>query len=244
MTEFQDATRDAVAAITMHKIAVERTARYATAGAEPADTTTLWVVFHGYGQLASEFLTTFARQAPKATRIVAPEGLSRFYLELPRADGKHLARTGATWLTRDDREDDLRDALGMLHAVVGQEVDAILEARGDVPAIKVLGFSPGVAMSMRWVADVADRGVPEEGADVATHVLWAGGLAHDVSDDAMRAAWTGTTVQVVVGDKDKFATDSFRRTLRKRIDAMGIEVEEFTFGGGHRLDDDVLRKLL
>jgi hypothetical protein len=49
---------------------------------------------------------------------------------------------------------------------------------------------------------------------------------------------------VVVGDKDKFATDSFRRTLRKRIDAMGIEIEEFTFGGGHRLDDDVLRKLL
>ena len=56
MTEFQDATRDAVAAITMHKIAVERTARYATAGADPADTTTLWVVFHGYGQLASEFV--------------------------------------------------------------------------------------------------------------------------------------------------------------------------------------------
>jgi dienelactone hydrolase len=132
----------------------------------------------------------------------------------------------------------------MLHAVVGQEVDAVLEARGDVPAIKVLGFSQGVAMSMRWVADVADRGVPEEGADVATHVLWAGGLAHDVSDDAMRAAWTGTTVQVVVGDKDKFATDSFRRSLRKRIDAMGIAVEELTFGGGHRLDDDVLRKLL
>ena len=87
MTEFQDATRDAVAAITMHKLAVERTARYATAGAEPADTTTLWVVFHGYGQLASEFLTTFARQVPKATRVIAPEGLSRFYLELPRADG-------------------------------------------------------------------------------------------------------------------------------------------------------------
>ncbi|WP_373064679.1 alpha/beta hydrolase [Gemmatimonas sp.] len=244
MTEFQDAARDAAAAITMHKLAVERTARYATAGADVADATTLWVIFHGYGQLASEFMTTFARLAPSTTRVLAPEGLSRFYLELPRADGKHLARTGATWLTRDDREDDLRDALGMLHAVVGQEVDAILEARGDVPAIKVFGFSQGVAMSMRWVADVADRGVPEEGADVATHVLWAGGLAHDVSDDAMRAAWTGTAVQVVVGDKDKFATDSFRRSLRKRIDAMGILVDEFTFGGGHRLDDDVLRQLL
>jgi hypothetical protein len=47
-----------------------------------------------------------------------------------------------------------------------------------------------------------------------------------------------------VGDKDKFATDSFRRSLRKRIDAMGIAVEELTFAGGHRLDDDVLRKLL
>ena len=244
MTEFQDAARDAAAAITVHKVAVERTARYAAAGAELADTTTLWVVFHGYGQLASEFIATFARLAPRSTRVIAPEGLSRFYLELPRSDGKHLARTGATWLTRDDREDDLRDALGMLHAVVGQEVDAILEARGDVPVIKVLGFSQGVAMSMRWVADVADRGVPEEGADVATHVLWAGGLAHDVSDDAMRAGWTGTLVQVVVGDKDKFATDSFRRSLRKRIDTVGVHVDEFTFAGGHRLDDEILRRLL
>ncbi len=244
MTEFQDAAREAAAAVTLHKLAVERTARYATAGADAADATALWVVFHGYGQLASDFITTFARLVPRQTRVIAPEGLSRFYLELPRADGKHLARTGATWLTRDDREDDLRDALAMLHAVVGQEVDAILEARGEVPAIHVLGFSQGVAMSMRWVADVADRGVPEEGADIATHVLWAGGLAYDVSDDAMRAAWTGTSVRVVVGDKDKFATDAFRRTLRKRIDAMGLVIEEFTFGGGHRLDDDVLRQLL
>lgn len=241
MTSFKDAH----APITVQKLTVTRTARYATAGADAAQAKSLWVVFHGYGQLAAEFMTPFARVAGPGVRVIAPEGLSRFYIEMPRTDGGHLSRTGATWLTRDDREDELRDALAMLHVVVDRELAAIADAgaakASSAPTINVLGFSQGVAMSMRWVADVA---ATKPGMRVAKHVLWAGGLAHDVSDDAMRAGWAGTELHVVVGEKDKFATHAFRVSVGERLTSIGVATQAHTFAGGHRLDDALLSQLL
>lgn len=233
--------KDSHAPITVHKRTVSRTARYATAGADPSHTTVLWVVFHGYGQLAADFITPFARVGRSDMRVVAPEGLSRFYLELPRADGAHLSRTGATWLTRDDREDELRDALGMLDAVVAGEVASVVDASGAAPAVHLLGFSQGVAMSMRWAAATAAQ--PTR-VPVSKHVLWAGGLAHDVPDDAMRTAWTGTDVHVVVGEKDKFATHASRMSIGERLAQIGVPTATHTFAGGHRLDDTLLQQLL
>lgn len=243
--------------IAVHKLAVTRTARYATAGAEARHAARCWIVFHGYGQRASDFIAPFAESAPADTRIIAPEGLSRFYAQMPRADGSHLTQTGATWLTRDDRDDELRDALGMLRAVVAQEISAIHAARKQAPQLQVLGFSQGVAMSMRWVVDYAaiNRAVIDHVTTSPTsphrppppilrHVLWAGSLAHDVADSALRAAWTGTALDVVVGDRDHFATDAYRTAIADRLMAIGHPATTHQFSGGHRLHTPLLAQLL
>lgn len=227
-----------------HKITVARTARYATTGAAPESAAQMWVVFHGYGTCAAEFIAPFAEAAPPDTRVIAAEGLSRFYAEMPRPDGGHLQRVGASWLTRDDREDELRDAMAMLHAVVAREHAGVLAARGRAPRLGVLGFSQGVAMSMRFVADLSNNPSLGRAARLHTHVLWAGGLAHDVPDDAIAAAWSGTTVRVVVGARDQFATDAFRASMRSRLALIGVTVSEHAFAGGHRLDTPLLTDLL
>jgi predicted esterase len=225
--------------IGVHKLAVTRTARYATAGADPDRAAHLWVVLHGYGQRAADFITAFADAAPADVRIVAPEGLSRFYLELPRADGAHLNRTGATWLTRDDRDDDLTDVLAMLHTVIARESDAIAQARGSAPTLHLLGFSQGVAMSMRLVADSTGT-TPR----FATHVLWAGGLAHDVPDEALQGAWAGTAVHLVMGKRDRFISDKAVQATRNRLSAIGVTATEHMFDGGHRLHTPLLEQLM
>ncbi len=230
--------------VTMHKMTVARTARYATVGASASDTERLWVAFHGYAHRAEDFVTPFAESVPTDTRVIAPEGLSRFYLEMPRPDGAHLARTGASWLTRDDREDELRDAMAMLHAVVAREHAGITAARGVPPAVGVLGFSQGVAMSMRWVADAASNPALASHTPVAAHVLWAGGMAHDVSNERMRTAWEHTAVHVVAGERDRFASEDARTNLRSRMTDIGVSAEEHTFDGGHRLDTLLLSQLL
>ena len=228
---------------TLHYLTVARTARYATVGAAPAHTAQLWIALHGYGHRAADFIAPFGAVAPADTRVVAPEGLSRFYLEMPRPDGGHLARTGASWLTRDDREVELRDALAMLHAVVAREVAAVTAARGAPPALHLLGFSQGVAMSMRWVVEAAGNPALRRPAPVHSHVLWAGGLAHDVPDDALRAAWRATAVHAVWGSRDRFASEAARDAARQRFSAIGVTPRMHTFEGGHRLDASVLGAL-
>jgi len=229
---------------TMHRLTVARTARYATIGAEPAQAAQLWVAFHGYAHRAADFVAPLMGVVPADVRLVAPEGLSRFYLEMPRPDGGHLARTGASWLTRDDRDDELRDALAMLQSVVAREYAAIMHARGARPALCVLGFSQGVAMSMRWVAEVVRNPAIGAHAHVRRHVLWAGGLAHDVADEALRDAWRETQVDVVWGSRDKFASASAREVVRARFERIGVTPDARTFEGGHRLDATLLGVML
>jgi len=228
----------------MHRLTVARTARYATLGAAPADATQLWVAFHGYGHRAADFVAPLAEVVPPSVRVVAPEGLSRFYLEMPRPDGRHLARTGASWLTRDDREDELRDALAMVQAVVAREHAAIVSARGERPAVCALGFSQGVAMSMRWVVEAQHNPALGPHAPVRRHVLWAGGLAHDVPDDALRTAWAETRVELVWGSRDRFASDAAREVVRARFAALGVAPALRHFEGGHRLDAPLLGAML
>lgn len=229
---------------TLHHLTVARTARYATVGAAPADAARLWVAFHGYGQRALDFVGPVAEVVPPDTRVVAPEGLSRFYLDAPLADGGHLARIGATWLTRDDREHELRDALAMVQAVVAREHAAIVAARGRRPVLGVLGFSQGVAMSQRWAVVAHENPSLGRAVQLAAHVLWAGGLAHDVADDAMRAAWRDTPVHAVWGTRDRFATATTVAAQHDRLRTLADTVGRHTFEGGHRLDAALLRERL
>src|SRR5256885_12966424 len=82
-----------------HHLPVSRTARYYTLGAAGPGTRQVWVVCHGYGQLASRFLEKL-RVLDDGTRyLVAPEGLSRFYL----SESPTERRGGASWMIREGR---------------------------------------------------------------------------------------------------------------------------------------------
>ena len=66
--------------MTLSHLSVTRTARYFTLGPETRGIRELWIVLHGHSQLAVRFLQAFEPLNDGATRIVAPEALSRFYL--------------------------------------------------------------------------------------------------------------------------------------------------------------------
>jgi hypothetical protein len=63
--------------VSFEHLGVSRTARYFTLGSEPATARELWVVLHGHAQLAERFLRWFEPLVDGATRVVAPEALSR-----------------------------------------------------------------------------------------------------------------------------------------------------------------------
>src|SRR5207302_9410481 len=77
--------------------------------------------------------------------LVAPEGLSRFYL----TESPTERRVGATWMTREDRLAEIDDSVRYLDAVYDDVFGRIDRARVTVHA---LGFSQGAATVSRWTA--------------------------------------------------------------------------------------------
>lgn len=213
-----------------------RSARYAAIGADPESASRIWFALHGYGQLAARFLRPFDGVVPADTCVIAPEGLSRFYLEAPRADGGHMQRIGASWLTREARELEIVDAMSWLDQVHDEVVSAATRATGTAPWVGVLGFSQGVATAMRWIAS---------GHVMPSHVVaWAGGLAHDVDVSALRAKLAHAELTLVSGDEDPFATPDARERILVGARDVHASPREISFAGKHQLDTSVLRTLL
>lgn len=230
-----DAANDALG-IRVRERQTTRTARYAILGAEPAHAARIWIALHGYGMLASRFVRTFAETVPDDTCIIAPEALSRFYLEAPRLDGSHLKKVGATWLTRESRDTEILDAHAWLNHVHDEVVAESTAHRGHAPTVGVLGFSQGVATAMRWIA--SGHVMPTQ------FVAWAGSLAPDVNRDAFSAVMQHGELVLVFGDADPLATDRARASILATVATMPIPYRVEMFTGAHHLDAPLLATLL
>ena len=66
---------------TSKRIAISKTARYYIMGEPSEKINSVWIVLHGYGQLAEEFGGYFKTLNNESILVVAPEALNKFYLE-------------------------------------------------------------------------------------------------------------------------------------------------------------------
>jgi predicted esterase len=212
-----------------HRLAVTRHARYYTLGAPSPSLREVWFVCHGYGQLAGRFLRHFEAVADSARLVVAPEGLSRFYLGTGRARD---AKVGASWMTREDRLSEIDDYLRYLDALYATVFGQVERAAVRVTA---LGFSQGTATVSRWAALGRSR--------VDHVVLWGGELPPDLDLGAARERLAATTFSVVYGDHDEFITAKLAGAIAARLAEHGIPHRVHPFPGGHELTPAVLREL-
>jgi hypothetical protein len=90
-----------VATAREHHLTVSRSARYVVLGEPAPEVRSLWVVLHGYGQLAARFARHCAPLGGAGRLVVVPEALSRFYVEAAAGGSHAQARVGATWMTRE-----------------------------------------------------------------------------------------------------------------------------------------------
>ena len=210
---------------------VPRTARYYTIGEPGAAVQDLWTVCHGYGQLASTFAASFERLASPSRLIVAPEALSRYYLERS-ASPNDKPSVGASWMTREDREHEIDDHVAYLDAL-----HDLVRPPGQVGSVRlrVLGFSQGVATVGRWLA------LGRVKADQV--ILWAGAFPPDVDASPFARRVGRAEVVLVVGAKDQLASWASADTQLQRFTDAGITARLVTFDGGHRIDDATLDDL-
>lgn len=211
-----------------HRLVVPRTARFLTAGPLEGQLEEVWVLCHGYGQLAVEILEgAAALLRPGGKRLlVAPEALSRFY----HADHE---RIGASWMTREERLEEIRDYVMYLD-LVHDRVFSIVER--DAVKLVALGFSQGGATAARWALRGKGR--------VDRLVLWGAALPPEIDgDEELLSRLRATPLTLVGGSRDGYFTEEVREEERRRLGRGDVTFEELHFEGGHQLDEDTLRAL-
>ena len=119
-----------------HRFQSTKTYRYFSISAEK-NPKNLLIAMHGYGQLAEYFIRKF-NGCSKDFTILAPEGPHRFY------KNGYSGRVGASWMTKEAREDDIDDNLNWLTKWLTAHLK-----ENTYEKIVLLGFSQGGATAAR-----------------------------------------------------------------------------------------------
>lgn len=202
----------------VHHLTVPRTGRYVVVG-DPAGAAEVWVVLHGYSQLAQAFLKWFEPAERPERLFVAPEALSRSYFE----EGG-VRRVGASWMTKEDREAEIADYVRYLDLVT----EEILGWFPAAPPLEVHGFSQGAAAACRWVAFGRHR--------VRRLTIWGGNVPPDLDLERLRGALGAGTLELYVGDRDRYVSPEAVEAEAGRLAAAGLAHQVIRFAGGHRVD--------
>ncbi len=208
-----------------HHIEIPKRARYFTLG-NAADPAEIWLVLHGYGQLAERFIAKFALLDDGRRLVVAPEALSRFYVQGTGLDPE--SKIGASWMTREDRLTEIADYIRYLDAVHGEVAG---RTNGRAARLVVLGFSQGTATASRWAV--------REGAKADRLVLWAGLLPPELDLAAEAGRLNALDLTLVAGERDDYVMKGLPEQ-RKALDAAGVRYRVVAFPGGHEIDRDAL----
>lgn len=212
--------------IELRSVTVSRTARYAVIGSPGPGLKEVWFVCHGYAQLARRFIERFRVIADESRMIVAPEALSRFYPA--SADGAHgpASQIGASWMTSEDRENEIKDYVSYLDTLYDEVFASVPRSSVSVCA---LGFSQGATTVARWVA--AGR------ARMDQVILWAGSVPPELdSESAARLVGTVGRLILVAGTEDPFITPKVLEAQLSALADLGVSTDVVRFPGEHDID--------
>lgn len=209
---------------TQHHIPVSRTATYYTLGELGENTRRVWFVLHGYGQLAQQFIKKFAALDDGQTLVVAPEALSRFYLE------NGFEHVGASWMTREERELEIDDYVSYL-----DQLYQTIMPGGNVENIEItiLGFSQGSATACRWL----NRGMLR----CDRLILWAGHFANGLSDLVSLDKLPKDSSYFVYGEQDQFLSKINVQEYLARLNVEAPDMQIIRYQGGHAINEHVLK---
>ena len=205
-----------------HTLVVSKTARFFSLGELTPTTSEVWIVLHGYAQLAADFLQPFSAITTNQRYIVAPEGLNKFY-----AKG-FGGKPAASWMTSEMREQEIRDYVCYL-----DELYLALAIPSSVQKVVLLGFSQGVATATRWLHHTTHR--------VDELVLYAGEMAAELRHP-VSSKLTSLPITYITGNNDRLISADKLQEVRMLM--QSIHAREIIFSGGHEVLPDVLVNLV
>lgn len=208
-----------------HHVKISKTAHYYTLGTPGPAIKKCWIITHGYGQLASDFLKKFEPLTAPDTLIIAPEGLSRFYW------GGFVGPVVSSWMTSKDRLDEIEDYCVFIQGLYDQYIP---QCAPDVQ-INLLGFSQGTATQCRWI----HRNQPF----FHRLFLWAGLLPDDLDFRPLENYFNEKDLYFVYGTEDRFVTPERVQWQSGFAQQNHMDFTTITFEGKHVIDQTTLLKV-
>lgn len=208
------------------RISFDFQARYELLGEPNDQVEDLWFVCHGHGQLAKYFIRKFEPIANENRLIVAPEGLFRYYLQ------GFSGRVGATWMTKEDRVNDIENYIKYLSAVY-HEVRKDLKPNVN---INFFGFSQGAATISRLATQTE--------LDFDRLILWAGIFPPDLPPLQSTNRLKDKECLLIYGLGDEFLTEARIEEQESIARQIKVKPKTITFEGKHELNENVLKSLV
>ncbi len=203
-----------------------RTARYYVIGDPKNEIETYWFTCHGYGQLAESFVNRFGVLEGQKQMVIAPEGLSRFYVS------GFYGKVGAAWMTKEDRLNEIDDYVNYLDSLYEK---AINEDPEKQTTINVLGFSQGCSTVCRWLC---------KGKVKADNlVIWAGEIPSDLDYEKLKEVSENTNIYLVYGKFDPYLNEEIIAREKAKLTDNGIPFQTLTYDGQHEINEVVLQEL-
>tara|TARA_B100000242_G_scaffold293894_1_gene273565 strand:- start:14502 stop:15152 length:651 start_codon:yes stop_codon:yes gene_type:complete len=204
-------------------ISISKKARYFQLGKISEQTKTIWFVFHGYGMLSQYFIKKFKSLENNQTVIISPEALSRFYI------GENYDRVGASWITKEDKINDIDDNNNYLNSLFQSTTKNI---NLNSINVHVLGFSQGGATACRWILNSSIK--------INSLALWGADIPIDCLSENNRGKWNQFKTTLIVGKRDEFISDENKKEFTKILNAYNLDYELIEYNGTHKIIEEVL----
>lgn len=209
-----------------NKVSYTNTNSYTTLNTLSHTTVNVWIVMHGLGYLSRYFISHFDGLPADKNYIIAPQAPSKYYLN------NTFTRVGASWLTKEETQQETENLMAYLDSVL------IAEKLPERCNLIVLGFSQGVSIALRWVA--------QRKIHCDRLVLYAGGIPHELQpSDFDFLLKNDTKVTAIVGNQDEYVTEERQKTELEKIRKLFAgKAEQILFKGGHEVKRDLINDLI
>ncbi|WP_421764864.1 alpha/beta hydrolase [Ekhidna sp.] len=206
-----------------HHIGISVKAPFYTLNELTEKTQRIWLVFHGYGQLAEFFIKKFEALDPEKNFIIAPQGLSKYYL-----DGVY-GRVGASWMTKEDRLTEIENQYSYIDEVLAQ-----YDLKGR--ELIYFGFSQGTATMGRYAAHAK--------ISFDQMIIWAGTFPPDTNPEDWSFLTGKEGIHYYTSKEDIYFKEEMipkqNEVVKKAIER---QPELHWYDGGHRVIPEIVGKL-
>jgi predicted esterase len=206
------------------KVSYQTTNTYSTLNTLSSKTKNIWIVCHGIGFLSKYFISYFKDLDAEENYIIAPQAPSKYY------QTKAYKYVGASWLTKENTKLETENVLNYLDAVM--EMENLQKHK----KIILLGFSQGVSIVTRWMAQRKIN---------CNHLVIHSGSIPVEFDSNTFSYLPQLSTSIIYGDKDEYLTKDRLNTQLEYAKSIFPNTPQIVkFNGGHIVHPESITKII